>query len=79
MIVKEQCLVELFGPLVGLNKEWAQQGATEDELEMVAFDWDYVPGISCGAHTGQRGGFKTEVIEETKDYIIKKRSSGKNN
>jgi hypothetical protein len=33
---------ELFGPLVGLDAEWRAQGASEAEIGMVAFDWDYV-------------------------------------
>ena len=34
---------ELFGPLVGLPEEWRAQGAAEDEINMIGFDWDYVP------------------------------------
>jgi hypothetical protein len=32
---------ELFGPLVGLPEEWRAQGASDDEIDMVGFDWDY--------------------------------------
>ncbi len=42
---------ELFGPLVGLDAEWRTQGATEAEIAMVAFDWDYVPVVACGGYT----------------------------
>mgnify|MGYP003650642072 CR=1 FL=1 len=41
---------ELFGPLVGLDAEWRAQGASEAEISMVAFDWDYVPVVSCGGY-----------------------------
>jgi len=47
---------ELFGPLVGLADEWRSQGATEKEISMEGFDWDYVNytvlGANCGASTG---------------------------
>lgn len=33
---------ELFGPLVGLSDEWALQGATQKEIDMIGWDWDYV-------------------------------------
>jgi uroporphyrinogen-III decarboxylase len=46
---------ELFGPLVGLDAEWRAQGATEAEINMTAFDWDYVPHVYCGGNTGLMG------------------------
>lgn len=33
---------ELFGPLAMLEKEWRIQGALEDEINLTAFDFDYV-------------------------------------
>jgi hypothetical protein len=32
---------ELFGPLIGLAEEWRAQGASDDEIGMAGFDWDY--------------------------------------
>ncbi len=46
---------ELFGPLVGLDAEWREQGATEEEINMTAFDWDYVPYVFCGGYVGMQG------------------------
>lgn len=63
--------VELFGPLIGLEDEWRAQGASETEIAMTAFDFDYVPAITaCGCNTGVRGGMKPHVIEDTADYTI---------
>ncbi len=42
--------VELFGPLIGLEQEWRAQGATEDEINLTAFDWDYVPIVDFGGY-----------------------------
>jgi len=70
--IERQMFVELFGPLIGLAEEWCAQGAAQEEIEMVAFDWDFVPIIGCGGHTGARGGFKTEVIEENAEYLIQR-------
>lgn len=65
-----QMFTELFGPLIGLEEEWRLQGASEDELNMIGFDWDYVTTIGCGGKTGIMGGFPQKVLEETKNYII---------
>jgi len=62
---------ELFGPLVGLDAEWREQGASEDEINMVAFDWDYVRRTGAGVHCGQRGQIaEPRVIEDTPDLRI---------
>jgi uroporphyrinogen-III decarboxylase len=55
---------ELFGPLVGLDAEWRAQGATEEEIGMVAFDWDYVPTAFCGGYTHMIGP-PSVVLEDT--------------
>ena len=65
-----QMFVELFGPLIGLEEEWKKQGATEAQINMTAFDWDYGPMMRCGGNTGLRGGFKPYVIQETAEHII---------
>lgn len=75
--VERQMFVELFGPLVGLEEEWRAQGATEDEIAMVGFDWDYVPVVGCGGNTGLMGGFSPAVWEETDEYIIERDKLGR--
>ena len=74
--VDRSMFVELFGPLVRLDEEWRAQGATEDEINMKAFDWDYVPVINC-ATVGIRGGFKPVIIEDTPEYTISKDELGR--
>jgi len=69
--------VELFGPLVGLDEEWRSQGATQDEIAMVAFDWDWVDVVGCGANTYPRGGEQARVIEETDEHVIKRDRFGR--
>ncbi len=69
--------VELFGPLIGLDEEWRKQGATEDEIGMDAFDWDYVPAVSCGGNTDVSGGLETRMEEETDEYIIETDNLGR--
>jgi hypothetical protein len=63
--------VELFGLLVGLEQQWRDQGATQDEVDLVAFDWDYVPVIGCGGECGPRG-YAPVVLEETAEYRIER-------
>ncbi|MBI2439985.1 MAG: hypothetical protein HYV35_01285 [Lentisphaerae bacterium] len=75
--VERQMFVELFGPLVGLAQEWRAQGATEEEISLVAFDWDYVPLAHCGGHTGAMGGSEPKVIEDTPEYRLEKDCLGR--
>ena len=69
--------VELFGLLVGLEHEWKAQGASADEINLTAFDWDYVATVNCGGNTGIRGGFKPKIVENTDDYLIQKDELGR--
>lgn len=70
-------LCELFGPLVGLPEEWRKQGAAEDEINMVGFDWDYVPIVDCGGNCGPFGTPKPVIIEETDEYRIERDHLGR--
>jgi uroporphyrinogen-III decarboxylase len=69
--------VELFGPLVGLEQEWIAQGASADEVDLSAFDWDFVPIMGCGGNTGILGGFKPVVIEDNAEYLIERDELGR--
>ena len=61
---------ELFGPLHVLEKEWRLQGATESEISMKAFDWDYVPVVWLGAKTGAQTGIAPRIIEDTPEQRL---------
>jgi hypothetical protein len=63
--------VELFGPLVGLEAEWRAQGATEDEINLTAFDWDYVPIVDCGGHPLPRGAAPV-TLEDTPERRVQR-------
>ncbi len=69
--------VELFGPLIGLDEEWRAQGASEDEIGMTAFDFDYVKRVDCGVHTGLMGGLEPMVLEDNERFIIQKDELGR--
>jgi uroporphyrinogen-III decarboxylase len=75
--IDKQMFTELFGPLIGLEEQWKLQGATEDELNMIGFDWDYVPAIGCGGRTGLMGGLTQQTLEETKEHIITRDELGR--
>ncbi len=68
--IQKPMFVELFGPLVGLPEEWKSQGATNGEINLTAFDYDYVAIADCGGITGLMGGFTPCVIEDNSDYRI---------
>ena len=65
-----QMFCELFGPLIGLDAEWRSQGASEDEINMTAFDWDYVPYVDCGGICTAFNTTPAQVIEEDDEYRI---------
>ncbi len=69
--------VELFGPLIGLPEEWREQGATDDEISMQAFDWDYVDRAPAGTDTGPKGLGGSTVLEETDEYRIERDGLGR--
>ena len=55
---------ELFGPLYHLEEEWRRQGASEKEIAMTAFDWDYVLKTSLAAETGAVTGIEPMLISD---------------
>lgn len=63
---------ELFGPLIGLAEEWRAEGASEAEISMVGFDWDYVPYIDCGGICGPFNAPDPVVIEDTDTHRIER-------
>lgn len=75
--IDRQMFTELFGTLVGLDEEWRQQGATQEEIDMIGFDWDYVPIIGCGGNTGLYGGLQPRLIEENSEYLIQSDELGR--
>ena len=62
---------EIFGPLHVLENEWRMQGASEKEIGMTAFDWDYVPVVGLSGSGGAHNtGIVSYVIEDTPEYRI---------
>ena len=61
---------ELFGPLVGLDKEWQAQGATADEVAMIGFDWDYVLKTMLSANCCAVTDVTPVVLEENAESIV---------
>ncbi len=68
---------ELFGLLVGVDDEWRCQGATDAEISLEAFDWDFVPVVPCGGSTGLFGGLAPVTLEETDDILIQRDMLGR--
>ncbi len=68
---------ELFGPLVGLEREWQLQGATPGELQMTAFDWDYVPYVECGGNTGLLSDGPPQTLYEDADTLLARDALGR--
>ncbi len=68
---------ELFGLLVGLDQEWKNQGAAPGELDLSAFDWDYVPYVECGGQTGVFGGEPLRTLYEDSETLIQRDALGR--
>ncbi len=68
---------ELFGPLNVLEKEWLKQGATPEEINMTAFDWDYVLKTNLGVNCGCLSNIQPYVIEENDEFILSKDNMGR--
>ena len=61
---------ELFGPLRQLEDEWRRQGASEKEIAMTAFDWDYVLKTVLPVKTGAVTGISPQVLEDTPEMTL---------
>ncbi len=61
---------ELLGPLPKLEKEWRRQGVSEKEINMTAFDWDYVLKTYLAANVGPITGLTPVILEDNESYTI---------
>ncbi len=68
---------ELFGPLIGLEDEWRRQGASEKEISMTAFDWDYTLLAHLPGNTGAVTGMTPHVLEDNPEFTISVDSMGR--
>jgi uroporphyrinogen-III decarboxylase len=74
---RRQMFSELFGLLVGLDKEWRAQGATAEELDLTGFDWDYVPYVECGGKTGVWTSGPPVTIYEDAETLLQRDGLGR--
>lgn len=65
-----EMLCELFGPLKQLESEWHRQGATEKEIAMTAFDFDYVLKTSLPVRTGAITGIAPKILEDNEKSTL---------
>ena len=61
---------ELFGPLLQLEDEWRRQGASEKEIAMTAFDWDYVLKTFVPVKAGAVTGITPKILEDTPEKTL---------
>lgn len=61
---------EIFGPIIGLKEEWAEQGAAPEELDFSAFRYRCEARGSLPVNTGRLGGYPEVMIEETEEHRI---------
>lgn len=68
--IERPYLVELFGPLVGLDEEWRSQGASEEEISLHAFGFDWADFHEMGVNTDIYGGFPLVTLEENDEFSL---------
>lgn len=65
-----QMFCELFGPLIGLEDEWRQQGASKEQLDLTAFGFDYLD-LCYISGTGAIHPLPEAILEEDEEHIVK--------
>lgn len=75
--VPRPMLVELFGPLVSLPEQWREQGASESEIDMTAFGFDFVRRHRIGVAGGFFPQRTPETVEEDDEYLIERDGMGR--
>lgn len=70
-------LVELFGPLVGLEEEWRAQGASEDETQLTAFGFDFLRRHEIEVQSGYWPPQDEVVLEDTAEDLIFRDAMGR--
>mgnify|MGYP005840668973 CR=1 FL=1 len=68
---------EIFGPLIGLKEEWAEQGASPEELDLSAFRFRCPAKGDIPVSTGWIGGRQEELISENEEYLIVRDARGR--
>ena len=61
---------ELFGPLHALEPEWRAQGASEKEIGMTAFDWDWTPTCWLAGNAGAVTGIAPQILRDTPEELL---------
>lgn len=74
--METQMFTELFGPLIQLEHEWRRAGVSESEINMTAFNFDYVETMHVG-NTGILGGMKSVVLEDNEEYTLTRDELGR--
>ena len=67
---KRPLFTEIFGPIIGLKEEWADQGASPRELDFSAFEYrcQYQAGVAV--NVAFCGGEKEVTLDEDDEYRI---------
>lgn len=67
---------ETLGPLIGVKEEWKAQGATDEELNLSAFDYKEAIYYDCGVFTGYYGPDLSEILENDGEELLYKNHMG---
>ncbi len=69
---------ETFGPMVGLKEEWADQGASPEELDLSAFRYRRPQLAGVPVNLAWMGGPPLVILSDDEECIIARDSMGRN-
>lgn len=72
-----EMFVELFGPLINLDREWRNQGASEDEISLRAFGFDGVKYAWIPFDLSPHSGIQPRILSDTETETVSIDSLGR--
>jgi hypothetical protein len=74
---EREMIVELFGPLIGTEDRWREQGASEAEINLTAFAWDQANFVHATVNNGPLSGIEEEVLRESESERVVRDAFGR--
>lgn len=74
---ERELVVELFGPLIGTEDRWREQGASEEEINLTAFAWDQAHMVHAPVNTGPLSGIEESVLRESESERVVRDTFGR--
>ncbi len=67
---------EHLGPFIGVKEDWQAQGASQEELDLSAFEYREALMYDCGVFTGYYGPDQSEIIVHNEHELVYRNHMG---